>query len=236
MKRQSRIRLNWLMLILGWVIAVWELRRYGKRTREFPYLKIVQKKLAGKYGSVEAAFLAGKLQQRFEVLYLERPRFGEHKLQAHVDELIVPVLALYKVLLEKTGDKESVLVEVHDLMSAVVMGKGGMMISTLNKFPDPFSILRRAICFVNRAVFSAPGWNIEYIQDDHSAIAFNIHNCLILNILTAYGVPELTKVFCQFDDDIAALFPPQILWKRENTMADGADLCDFRYESVQLDI
>jgi len=185
--------------------------------------------LAEKYGEVEAAFFVGKLQQRYEVLYSERPRFDDRKLQTHVDELIIPVLALYQGLIEKTGDSERSLVEVHDLMTQVVIGKSQVIVPLLRYFSDPFSMMRRAVRFVNKTAFPASGWDIEYIQDDTEAIAFNIHNCLIMNILTAYGVPELTKVFCQFDDDIAELFPPQILWQRGSTLARGAELCDFRY-------
>lgn len=236
MNRRSRKRSNWVILISGGVLSVWLLQHIRSQKGVFPHINSVQKGLSEKYGDVESAFLAGKLQQRFEVLYIERPRFGDRKLQTHVDELIIPVLALYKVLLEKTGDIEQALTEVHGLMKSIVIIKSKTMVSALGKFPDPFSVLKRAVRFVNRMVFSAPGWKIEYIQDDQEVIAFNIHHCLFLNILTAYGVPELTKVFCQFDDDIAAFFPPQILWERENTMASGADLCDFCYRRSQVEI
>lgn len=229
MKRRSKKRLNWMMLVSGGLLVVWLLRRNWLQKGVFPQLHIIQKRLAEKYGEVEAAFFVGKLQQRYEVLYSERPRFSDRKLQTHVDELIIPILALYQGLIEKTGDAERSLVEVHELMTRVVSGKSQKIIPLLQYFSDPFSMMRRAVRLVNKTVFPASGWDIEYIQDDTEAIAFNIHKCLFMNIFTAYGVPELTKVLCQFDDDIAELFPPQILWQRRSTLARGAELCDFRY-------
>lgn len=230
MRNQKRKSLNWLLFLSGGLFIGGLLYQSRERKGTFPQIKSVQKGLAELYGELDAAFFVGKLRQRYEVLYAERPRFGDRKLQTHVDELIIPVLALYQRLMEKTGDSERSLKEVHDLMLQVVIGKSRVIVPLLGKFSDPFSMLTRAVKFINRTAFPAPGWEIEYIQEDQAAIAFNIHDCFVMNVLSAYGVPELTKVFCQFDDDVAELFPAGILWVRESTIAQGAKLCDFRYE------
>jgi L-2-amino-thiazoline-4-carboxylic acid hydrolase len=229
-KSRSRKGSKWLLYFLGGMLVTWILNRSLVRKSSFPHINSVQKGLSEKYGELEAAFFVANLQQRYEQLFAERPRFSDHTLQTHVDELIIPVLALYQELLEKTGNSERSLEEVHDLMLQVVVGKSRAIVPLLGYFSDPFSILRRAVRLINRTVFPTAGWDIEYIQDNQIALAFKIHDCLFMNILAAYGVPELTKVFCKFDDDVAELFPKQILWKRVSTIARGAELCDFRYE------
>lgn len=233
MRRQFNRFLRWPFVLAGGVVFGWMLSRNWVKQLRFPQLRLVQQGLTKKYGEVEAAFLAGRIQQRYEELYKHRPRFRDCRLQFHVNQSIIPVLALYQVLLDQAGNSQRALTEVQELIIKVVMGKGGFMIRLLQYFFDPFSVLRRAVRFVNRTAFPASGWDIQYTVDDRQAIAFNIHGCLYMNVLSAYGVPELTQVFCQFDDAIAELFPSQITWKRESTLARGGSLCDFRYERVQ---
>lgn len=231
MKKHEKKEKHFLLFFFCGVLLAYLIRRNRLKTVRFPQLKNIQKGLAEKYGTVEAAFLVGKLEARFEDLYSHRPRFREPGLQSHVDQLIIPVLALYQVLMEKLGEKEKALEDVHSLMLQVVTGKSRLIIPLLQKFPKPFSVFRYAVRLVNRTTFPAPGWKIDYIEDSEERISFHIHECLYVKVLKVYDALELVEVFCRFDDDIAALFEGKILWKRESTLAKGATMCDFCYEN-----
>jgi hypothetical protein len=190
----------------------------------------MQGSLSKKHGELEAGILASRIQQRYVTLYAKRSRFQDRRLQFHVDHLIMPVLALYQVLLEMNDDAQETLDEVGEIIGEVLMNKMEVLIRLMRYFPDPFYILRRIVLLVNQIVFPKSGWVIDYITDDDQVIAFDIHGCFFVDVLADYGVPELAQVFCRFDDDIGALFPPDIGWKRKFTLARGGSFCDFRYE------
>lgn len=208
----------------GWLIG----RRWLRQLR-FPQLRAVQQGLQEKHGEVEAAFLAGRVQQRYEELYAHRPLFHSRRVQVHINQNVLPALALYQVLVEQRGDRQSALQEVQDLLLHILMSKGRLAMRLLQHVPDPYAVLRRAVRLVNNAAFPAPAWDITYLTDDKQVIAFEIHTCLYVNVLAAYGMPELAQIFCQVDDALAASFPAGIIWKRESTLARGGQSCDFRY-------
>ncbi len=60
-------------------------------------------------------------------------------------------------------------------------------------------------------------------------IGFDFTACPYYDLCVKEGVPELTVAFCDMDWQLAEYFPPRIEFRREQTLADGADYCDFRY-------
>ena len=77
------------------------------------------------------------------------------------------------------------------------------------------------------ALFPAQGWDIQMMEDSHQRFAFTISRCFYLDVLKAYGAPELTAHFCQLDDIAYAALPPQVRWERTTTLGRGGPNCDF---------
>lgn len=229
MERKSRLFFRWPVMFAAGALLGWLLGRLWVRQLRFPQMRVIQRELSQEYGEVEAAFLTGCIQQRLEELYAYRPRFQDHRRQIHLNQLVLPVLALYQILLEKNGDRSQTVAHVQDLIFRSVVGKSLRITRLLQVFPDPFSILRLVVRSANRIAFIGAGFDIRYVQDDNQAIAFNIHRCLYFDVLSAYGAPELTPVFCYFDDFIARYFPAGIAWKRRSTLGRGGPYCDFCY-------
>jgi len=73
------------------------------------------------------------------------------------------------------------------------------------------------------------GWDIELVENSQCSFAFNVHRCFYLDVLTAYGAPELTALYCRLDDLLYATWSPSIRWERTKTLGRGDDCCDFRY-------
>ncbi|MDX9863606.1 MAG: L-2-amino-thiazoline-4-carboxylic acid hydrolase [Anaerolineaceae bacterium] len=233
MTQKAKKRWQWLYILAGGVLLGWLFGKvFGKQAR-FPFLLPVQKALAAKYGEVEAAFLAGQIQQRYERLVLQRPRFKNRRSQLHVDQLVVPALALYQILLEKIGDRTQAVTEVQEVLFCGPVGKVARVAGLLKIVPGSHSVLRRVVRLANRIAFSGAGFDIRYTADDDQAVAFDIHRCLYLDVLTGYGAPELTPVFCYFDDYIAKFFPDEITWKRQSTLGRGGPYCDFCYARTE---
>jgi hypothetical protein len=198
-----------------------------------PNLKTWRRALIAKHGEVQGAFLAARIQSRYEALYNERPTFTHPMLRWHLEQNLLPGLALYQVLSKESNDREAVLAETGSLLAiGSTPSTLNQLMSTLKHLPQTFSILRQ-ILRISLLAYPLQGWDIEQIEDSETSFAFNIHRCFYLDVLTAYGAPELTAMYCRLDDLAYAALSPSIRWERTKTLGRGDDCCDFRWSRVE---
>jgi hypothetical protein len=189
--------------------------------------------LTEKRGTIEAEALIDKVQQRYEELYRTRPHYDHPALRMHLEQNILPGLALYEVLQEEKGDQAAALAEVEMLLHAGAVRSGLRKATAALKYlPEPFTLMRLVTRAAMRFGFPASGWETEWVEDSSQRIAFNIHRCFYMDTLTAYGAPELTRLFCQMDDVVYEVLPPSIQWERTGTLGRGNEVCDFCYRRV----
>ena len=196
--------------------------------RQMPYLDVWQRALAEKRGTVEAAMLAARVQARYDALYAGRPRFTNRALRDHLEKNILPFLALYQTLCEESDDQKIVLAEVESLFS-MAFARQRRLVLLLARLPDPFAVFRKAAHWVLQWSYPPEGWDMETVEDSDRCFAFNVHRCFYLDVLTAYGAPELTPLCCKMDDLVYEVLPPSITWERTKTLGRGDDCCDFRW-------
>ncbi len=201
------------------------------RHHRMPNLKTWQRALIEKHGEVQGAILAARAQARYEALYNERPHFTHPALRWHLEQKILPGLALYQVLSKENSDRDAVLSETGSLLA---MGSRALtkFVNMYTYLPLPFAIMRK-IFKASLLAFPQQGWDIEHIEASKTSFAFNIHRCFYLDILTAYGAPELTAMYCRLDDLLYAGWAPSIRWERTKTLGRGDDCCDFRWTLVE---
>jgi hypothetical protein len=205
------------------------LQRFLTRPRRMRKLEIWQQAMAETRGEVEAAFLAAKVEARYDELLAQRPRFAHPALREHLETGILPGLALYQTLSQETGDPEAALAELDRLFEVWVQHSPMQkQVQLLSYLPDPFAVLRLANRLVLKKSFPPEGWTIEWVEDSNECVAFNIHDCFYLKVLTAYGTPELTAHFCRGDDLLYGSLPG-ITWERSQTIGRGHPVCDFRF-------
>jgi len=205
------------------------LQRLLSKPRRLRKLEIWQQAMAETRGEVEAAFLAARVGARYEELFAQRPRFAHPALCKHLETGILPGLALYQTLLQELGDPEPALAELDRLFEVWVQRSPMQkQVQLLSYVPDPFAVLRVANRLVLKKSFPSEGWTIEWVEDSSECVAFNIHDCFYLKVLTAYGAPELTAHFCQGDDLLYGNVPG-ISWERSQTIGRGDPICNFRF-------
>jgi hypothetical protein len=200
--------------------------------RRMPYLDAWQRVLAEKRGEPEAAMLAVRLQTRYHDLYSNRPHFPQRALRAHLERNILPGLALYQTLRQQNDDQDAALAEVEALFEAV-FGQLRRPMALLARLPDPFAAFRKGAQWVIRLGFPPEGWEIEPVEDSDRCFAYDVRRCFYLDVLTAYGAPELTALYCKMDDVMYQALPPSITWERTKTLGRGDDCCDFRWCRVE---
>jgi hypothetical protein len=222
-------RIAWLSLglaagALGGLIA-------GRRlvdSRRMPRLDGWQQVLAGERGAVEAAMLAARVQARYDELYAGRPRFANRALRDHLEKNILPGLALYHVLRGENDDQEAVLAQVETLFETFVVPAHKLLL-LLARLPKQFVVFRAAARQTLCQSYPPQGWGMEMVADDDHCFAFNVFRCFYLDVLIAYGAPELTPLYCKLDDLTYEMLPPSITWERTGTLGRGDDCCDFRW-------
>jgi L-2-amino-thiazoline-4-carboxylic acid hydrolase len=213
---------------IGTSIAI--TRRMARHHR-MPNLNVWQRALIEKHGEVQGAILAARAQVRYEALYNERPHFTHPALRWHLEQNILPGLALYQVLSKENNDRDAVLSETGSLL-AIGSRAITKFVNMYRYLPLPFPIMRQIF---RAALLAYPqqGWDIDQIEQSERSFAFTIHRCFYLDVLTAYGAPELTAMYCRLDDLLYAAWSPSIRWERTKTLGRGDDCCDFRWSRVE---
>lgn len=204
-------------------------RRMAARPRRMASLDVGQRVLAETRGTVKAALLAARVQARYDELYAHRPRFHHPALRQHLEEGALPALALHQTLREEGDDQEAALAEIDRILTAVVERSGRRrLVKAMGHLPDPFAVLRIANRWAMKRVYPPEGWRFEWVEDSDQCIAYDAHECFYLNVLTAYGAPELTAHLCTVDDLLFGDLPG-ISWERTQTLGRGDDHCNFRF-------
>jgi hypothetical protein len=225
----------WLGLAAGAVGGIAGGIALGRRSaaaRRMPRLAAWQRAMATTRGKVGAATVAAMIQTRYDQLYAGRTRFSSPPLRDHLENGILPALALYQTLLELGGDRSSALAEALAEVEALfraVYGRYSKGLALFGRLPNAFGLLRRLTPREMEAFPHPAGWEVEWLEDSDECLAFDMHRCFYLNVLTAYGAPELTPLFCLADDLLYESLSPTIRWLRTGTLARGDDRCDFRW-------
>jgi hypothetical protein len=77
---------------------------------------------------------------------------------------------------------------------------------------------------------------IEWVEDSPTALAFDVRYCVWHEVAKAFGDPYLCYPSTCYGDEITiprALDQTGYQFKRAGTMAQGASVCDFRYELLE---
>jgi hypothetical protein len=202
-----------------------------------PHLRAFEQGLASIHGDVPATILAARMQARYDTLYPTRPRFAHPALRWHLTDQILPGLALYQTLRDSAAERgltpQAALAE-----TGVVLQRLDVManrLPLLRHVPFTFALFRRAAVAM-LLLYPSKGWDIQVVENSQRSFAFTVTRCFYIEVLTAYGAPELTPHFCQLDDIAFAGLPPCITWERSTTLARGGACCDFRWRQAPVSV
>lgn len=152
-------------------------------------------------------------------------------LKHHLVQGILPGLAYYQILREDGKSQESALEKIDQVFKEMYAGYVKSM-QRLGRLPLFYPILRAYIRTAMKE-YPADGWEMVWQQVDDEAIRFRMNTCFYYNTLSFYGAPELTASYCQIDDNIYGNMSSQVLWQRTQTIARGAEFCDFCFANAR---
>jgi len=144
-------------------------------------------------------------------------------------DLIYPVLAMYRAMLEEDPNQGLALEKLEILMKEDFFRGLGKGIGFLDFLPDPFQVIRPVLRRMTQSQYP-PGFQVV-VEDDRNCFAINAIRCFKLEVLTDLNAGELTGLYCKTDDWLSAKLP-KIHWSRTKTLAQEHDMCDFRWSRV----
>jgi hypothetical protein len=106
--------------------------------------------------------------------------------------------------------------------------------SMLDRAEDPFTAMVGTSKIRETHAFGA-SFRFERPRDDNEAYHLNITRCLWHSFFAAEGCPELTTIFCAFDEAwIGAVDPARhgLRFERTTTLGEGGELCPFHFTRV----
>jgi len=220
-----------LGMVLGTFLAFRIAGRRADAANPIDQMPAWERALTERYGVQKGVILAAKVQAGYHDLFKQRPRFRNAALRMHLEARILPGIALYRVLLEESGDQEQAIAVLEGCFKAQVESAFiAQMAQTLDKMPGCFGAMRVANRLLLQYGFPEQGWKIKWVEDNRRCIAYDITGCFYLNILTQYGVPEITKQYCALDDLMYKDFKT-IAWERTETLGRGNSRCNFIFRS-----
>ncbi len=191
-----------------------------------------RRELAKGWGTDRADRLMRRVQARFAALRRGQIRPADRRLGRHLDEHILPGLALYRELQATGMGREEGLRTAAALIAASAEERRRSY-ARLGRLPCSFLLLRAWIRGRLQRDYPAEGWEVEWLEVSGRRVAFDMRRCFYFDTLAGYGAPELTGLFCDYDDLLFAGMSPTIRWERRQTIARGGALCDFRFERVR---
>ena len=180
---------------------------------------------------VSGPTMTTRTAQRFASLYTAHAMPDSRTLRRHLQNNILPGLALYQLQREDGLSQDAALDKIAQTLVLVAAGDRRQM-KLLGRMPFAYPLLRLVIKPAMN-LYPAPGWAIEWVENSPQAVRFNMKSCFYHDTFAAYGAPELTASSCAADDFVYAEMSPHIQWQRTQTIGRGAALCDFCFARKQ---
>lgn len=165
-------------------------------------------------------------EDAFQKLLKENP--GQPKAVArHTHISIFPAIAVYKTVAAKYPDKAMMILENG---AAAISKAAGEKYAKLLKIPGIKMIFLNIFSKgVKKGFGPDAGFAHEFIVNSDKALAFNVTKCPYQHYCKKYECQEIVPVFCK-NDEYAYGNLPHIRFIRTQTLGNGGECCDFRFE------
>lgn len=227
----KRLKRLLLAFALGVAVGVYVRSRSGEAAIPLDAASLqremMRRWLAKRYGAGRAKDILEEYEENYRELASDG-RQEKGVMAFHLDTARRG-LALYRAVDDELGGEVDPVRVVHELIWELFMKvPSRLMGSLMARARDPFSGFVKGLRWTNRYVFPEPYWTrVEVVEE--GCVGMDYTGCFYYDYLAERGAPELTPAFCEMDIRQAECFPPQIEFRRTETLPTGSSRCDFRY-------
>jgi hypothetical protein len=153
---------------------------------------------------------------------------NNRSIKIHFSKNMFPIMAYYLTLLEQNYSKY----EAHNLTLKIAQKAANIQKiknESFRKIPFAYNIFKFFTKSIMKNSYPKEGWDIEYITFDNKEIHINFKKCIYVDMTSKYNCPEICTIFCKNDPIIFSGYEPKIYFKRNGTIAEGFEYCDFHF-------
>ena len=155
---------------------------------------------------------------------------SDKNMLGHQIRSIYPAIAFYKEYL-KCGMSKDVAYNKIEKCAFDFAQNSAKFLQKFSKVPFFFSLFGK-MCKVGTSTgFGKPGFDMIWECGTKDEIKWTCKSCFYENEFKRYGVPELTKIFCEVDDIIYGNLH-RTEWARTMTIGSGDEVCDFHLKKI----
>jgi hypothetical protein len=138
-------------------------------------------------------------------------------------------LSLYRAMQDELDKKDDLVETIHKMIWESRTRKlTGILAFFVRRSKNPYNLYLLLLGPKNERFFPCPPWEKVEIELENG-IGWHQNKCPYYDFFKDEGVVELTKAYCDLDKRIAELVPDHIELKRQRTLANGDNWCDFYY-------
>ncbi len=199
-----------------------------------PTYRVWLREWTRQHGALEAEVFLERVRAKYTELLAGSRKYSPPVLQKlHFEKNILPAVAAYKIFLMDGNSPETAMTALDSLLEAGIAGQKRLY-RFWGRFPFFFDMLRWTLKPLTRLQYPQEGWPMDFPDLGPDVVGLDGHGCFYLQVLTEYGVPELTRHFCHLDDVLYEGVTPYIRFERTQTLGRGRKMCDFRYYRVKV--
>lgn len=153
---------------------------------------------------------------------------GNQAVEQHMKTVILPAVALYKILQKHSFSQEDAK-DVIARYTSEEAEKTAKVYRFFGKIPFFYRIFLFAFKRVMASSYPKEGWTIDWLEREKDRAVFHMKSCLYLEIFTEQGCKELTPLFCHLDEINYKHMSKKVRFERTKTLAADCDCCDFAF-------
>lgn len=147
------------------------------------------------------------------------------------------VLATYQVLVRKTNSKDTAMDIARFAFFEAQQHKAvkAYLVSMVEKEPDPFTMMVKISKSKEEKQYGKT-FVFERERDDDTHYFLNVKKCFYHDFFSAHGAPELTPVFCDWDNvwgDELKDGRFGVKFERPETIGYGGSVCRFQFTRTE---
>lgn len=200
------------------------------RILDNPHFRPLHCTLVERFGTEEGIALEEKIHTYLSTL-LELHKNDDADLREESYHYILPAIAIYKTLREKTGSPAALRLFRSIFLQAGYMG--AEQLREKAKEPGFYEALVHRFAKNNRG--EQGSFLFRPVEDSLCRVEYHVLRCPYCTYCAQYDCGELVPIFCECDDITFGNIHPNLIWCRTKTLGRGQELCDFRFEILRED-
>lgn len=188
----------------------------------------IENALTERYGAGQGAAIFEVAVQKLQRLIEETDDFCDEGIRRHFNSNMLPVIAVYKAMLDAGIPSAEAKELVGDELHATIAVKSERY-KKLGRLPFAYQLFRLFCPAVLKKDYPEIGWKTKWLLRNGKGLAFDYYSCIYVQTTKALGCPEICELFCQNDDISFGALAPRIVFGRTKTLANGDDCCDFQF-------